>query len=108
MQTRSHNLATTSETIEDPRKKRKLVSASEQGPDVESQSTQQGKTKVSRQATASTSRKKISKRQSRASKKDEDEEDDDGEDLDGFLVDDVDEEDEEVITLNFLFIYSTV
>jgi len=105
VQTRSQNLATTSETIVDPGKKRKLVSTSEDGSDVENPSIEQGKTKLSRQATASTSTKKTSKRQSRASK-DEEEEDDDEEDLGGFLVDNVEEEDEEVIiAVHLLFFF---
>lgn len=92
MQTRSHDLATSSE----PRKKRKLVATAEHGAD-----------NSSRQATASTSTKKSTKRKSRAKNEEEEEEDVDGEDLDGFLVDDVEEEDEpEVFTELLLLLFS--
>lgn len=106
VQTRSHDLATSSGTISEPRKKRKLVSTSEHGPDVKNKSLEQGKPRVnSRQATSS-STKKTTKRKSRA-KEEEEEEDDDGEDLDGFLVDDVEEEDEsEVFPEHLLLLFS--
>lgn len=92
VQTRSQNLATSSETILDPRKKRKMVSTSDMGhPSIEEKDS-----KVSKQRTASTSTKKTTKRRPRASESEEEEDDDDGEDLDGFLVDDAEGEDEEV------------
>ncbi|KAG0626194.1 hypothetical protein M758_2G109700 [Ceratodon purpureus] len=91
--TRSHDLATSSGTISEPRKKRKLVSTSEHGPDVKNKSPEQGKRTVDSRQAMSSLTKKSTKRKSRA-KEEEEEEDDDDDDLDGFLVDDVEEDDE--------------
>lgn len=108
VQTRSQNLATSSETIVDPRKKRKMVSTS----DMQHPSIEEKDSKASKRRTASTSTKKTSKkRKPRASESEEEEDDDDGEDLDGFLVDDAEEEEEEVTTavyLHFILFYCTV
>ena len=104
MQTRSHDFATSSETISEPRKKRRLISTSEYGPDNKSKSPEQGKTRRNpKQATASTSTKKSTKRRSRAKEEEEEDDDDDEEDLDGFLVDDDEEEDESEVFTDLLF-----